>query len=105
MSQTTSPVTGETNTDSIDTDDQFRILAHERRRKILSALEQKIVPLSLSGLATAVVELEGNVETRDRVSLSLHHRHLPMMADAGAIDYDPEDKRITAAHTTLLESI
>lgn len=87
--------------DRIATDDRFRLLAAERRRIVLDVLEGWNPPVELHELATEVARWEGEDEAGGRVALTLHHRHLPMMADVGALDYDPEEKTVTACWTTL----
>lgn len=37
----------------------------------------------------------------ESVRIDLHHRHLPMLSDAGLVTYDSETKRVTAAIDTV----
>ena len=78
--------------------DPFDVLADERRRAALSALSDRDGPLELSALARAVAEkTEDDVtgpalDALDRIRVSLHHQHLPKMADAELIAYDIDRK-------------
>jgi hypothetical protein len=35
------------------------------------------------------------------VTISLHHHHLPLLDEAGVLDYDPETNRVTTLRTAL----
>jgi hypothetical protein len=78
-------------------DERYRLLAAERRRVVLDVLADREAPIGLEALATAVagrvsdVESPGAEET-EQAMISLHHQHLPVMADVGAIEYDPDAK-------------
>lgn len=39
-------------------------------------------------------------ENLDRVCLTLHHRHLPKLADAGCVEYDAAEKTVALSGTT-----
>lgn len=74
-----------------------RILSNERRRDVIEVLEKSPMPIELEVLAAQVairevgataVE-EGAVE---RVMITLHHMHLPLMDDVGVISYDSSAK-------------
>ncbi len=81
-------------------DDQRHVLlAVERRRTTLEALEDVNGPVDLYDLAAAVAageadEPEVDDDTVQRVALSLHHAHLPKMAQLGVVEYDAESTRI-----------
>ncbi|WP_232700499.1 DUF7344 domain-containing protein [Halobacterium wangiae] len=76
--------------------DQYRLLANERRRVTVDVLADQSSPLTLGELATAVDARENDLGSeRQRVlEVRLHHVHLPMLADAGVLDYDPETNRV-----------
>ena len=62
------------------------------------------VSVDLDGLADAVARLERDESTVDaetvrRVTINLHHVHLPMMDELGILTYDASDNRVTAVHT------
>ena len=89
----------ETQTPAVGLDETHRALADEQRRVILRITGDADLPVSLDRLATLVAaETAADV---DRVRLGLHHKHLPLLADVGALEYDPESHRVTTGHGTL----
>lgn len=79
--------------------DRHRLLASERRRVALEVLEERTTLVALGDLAEAVADRETATgapddETVRCVALSLHHHHLPMMADLGVVDYDHESRHV-----------
>lgn len=80
-------------TDAVD--DVIDALAHRRRRHVLRCLAERGSAMRLTALATAVARRElddADVDYADaiveRVRRSLHHRHVPKLADAGLVEYD-----------------
>lgn len=85
--------------DNIDPplDDLFDILSSRRRRYILQCLREHGPQVSLPDLADEV-----SVQTYDcpitdvpeedvlEIYVSLYHRHIPKLADAGIVDYEQE---------------
>jgi len=70
-------------------------LAHERRRTVLRSLREYGMPMALADLSDEVAanendepvpELPGEEVTR--VATTLHHVHLPKLAEAGFLAYD-----------------
>lgn len=83
--------------DSETLDDIFQALADHRRRTALSVLDQQSRQMDLDALATKVRIVEGVLgqETpsdRERIQTSLHHVHLPTLADAGLISYETDSR-------------
>lgn len=77
----------------------YRLLAVKRRRLALEILIRSSAPVELEALAAAVTERETDREIGDETAvedaaITLHHLHLPMMADLDVIDYDPEASQI-----------
>lgn len=78
------------------TDNEYHeLLAVGRRRTTLDILADSNTPVELEELAATVAERENSQGIADkaiieRVAISLHHSHLPKMADLGIIDYDPD---------------
>lgn len=74
------------------------LLSNERRRLALLVLEARDQPTSTDDLARLVAMQERNSTAPvdpasvERLVLRLHHWHLPKLAAAGAIDYDPHRK-------------
>jgi hypothetical protein len=83
----------------LPTSDRHKLLAAERRRTTLDVLTRQVGPVDLENLAAAVTARETagaatDAEAVERVAISLHHAHLPMMSAFGVIDYDPEATRV-----------
>lgn len=70
----------------------------DRRQTTLSVLREQTTPISLDALARAVAVREHKADVAeaviDTVKVSLHHNHLPKMADLDVLDYDPEAQQI-----------
>ena len=84
-----------------ETSAAFGLLANRRRRIVLRCLAESDAPVSVDDLTDHVVLAEDGSEggsiasvgdavvgARRRVRLSLHHVHLPKLAEADAIDVD-----------------
>ncbi|WP_123537505.1 DUF7344 domain-containing protein [Halosimplex salinum] len=103
MSRSTSEVDrDDAQATELTTDERHRILASERRRAVLDALATGSGSTTLSALAAAVDAAENDLDraaatARDEIRVDLHHVHLPMLADAGLVDYDVETKRVDRA--------
>lgn len=79
--------------------DRHRLLASERRRLALSALAGRTSPVEVEELARDVAARESGVDAPDdaaveRVAVSLHHTHLPLLSDLGAVGYDPASGQV-----------
>lgn len=82
-------------------DASFALLAAARRRYALAYLAGRSHPVALADLAEAVAVREHgdpiaaipDPEVR-RIYLSLYHLHVPKLAEAGVIEYDPDRKAI-----------
>ncbi|WP_254536726.1 DUF7344 domain-containing protein [Halomarina litorea] len=70
-----------------DPDSLFDALRDDRRRVVVRALLER-GERSVEDLVNTVVAHEGGDDTRRSVALSLVHRHLPRLADAGFVEYD-----------------
>lgn len=84
------------------TDAVFRLLADGTRRFILSTFGGSDERVHLANLAERVAAWRGDkpvanvtADERKGVELELHHKHLPMLADAGMLEYDPETKTLS----------
>lgn len=75
--------------------------ARERRRAVLAVLEGAAAPLALADLAAELVEREqaspgaADHEAIQRCYVSLYHRHVPKLVDAGLVSFD-DDRRTVA---------
>ncbi|MDS0473895.1 ArsR family transcriptional regulator [Natrinema sp. 1APR25-10V2] len=66
------------------------------RMRLLTVLEDGGRPLSVDQLAAELTALDGGpLSNAKRAKVALHHSHLPAMADAGVLDYDPESGLVT----------
>lgn len=83
--------------------DQCELLANPKRRTVLRYLiTQSVESFPVEVLSEYVAAREPN-QTRQDITYSLRHRHLPKMADAGVIRFDPEDQRVEYRSNTDLE--
>lgn len=80
-------------------DASWELLADSRRRIAVSVLAERESPVALVDLARDVAARENETDPRDvpadrveSVAVSLHHRHLPKLADHGVVTYDVERK-------------
>lgn len=95
MSQSPSDVRGEhSGILDLRTSDRHKVLAAAHRRLALDVLNEQETPVDLEDLAAAIARLEADGEvvdekTVERLATSLHHNHLPIMAELDIIDYDP----------------
>lgn len=95
------------------------LLTDERRRHVLECLRDRDVAITLPDLAQDVAVRESaeprtaiEPETIRTVATSLHHLHVPKLAAAGVVEYDP-DRKLVAANpdesidraTTLADSL
>lgn len=101
MSHTTlDNVAAQVRSTDLTEEERCELLADERRRLTMSVLSGRSGALQLDELATAVAEREvtANRVTEDvveRVTVALHHVHLPKLSESGVVDYEPECQRVT----------
>lgn len=85
--------------------DRCRLLADERRRTLVTVLAERSSPVTLTELATTLGarerSLRGDQDSHRTLEVRLHHVHLPLMADAGVIDYDPGENRVEPRQSRL----
>lgn len=82
----------ELSADDATTDTVFDLLADEKRLTILRTLHP-FGEVTVSSLAARLAAAHDVSEADARVSL--HHKHLPKLVEAGAIEYDPEADTVT----------
>lgn len=82
------------------------IVSHPTRQEIVQVLRENETPTTTKTVASELDDIDGNqsigvdsTEKSERVVIALSHLHLPKMADAGLIDYDPETRTIRTNDT------
>lgn len=81
-------------------DDVFDVLRNRRRRFVLADLDGRSPPVDLGDLAERLTVAELDLAesapgpTVERVQIELHHRHLPILTDAGLLTYRPPETRV-----------
>lgn len=87
--------------ESLTTDQAFDLLGDGTRRRALAALQATDGAISLDELAEAtasraedVTPGELSADRWERTAASLHHCHLPKLADAGVVDYDIVENQV-----------
>lgn len=96
---------------AIDTDQVLDALAHPRRRHLLRELADEGPEVSLRQLAAGVAAAESEDsdgatdELRQRVYVSLFHRHVPKLDDQGFVEYDDEADVVRAVNLDPLQPI
>jgi len=102
MSETSSRFTNSRNDSQgmapLSETERYRLLASERRRTVLDVLFGRSCPIDVEDLAREVADRERNVAAAEdavaSVTTSLHHCHLPKLADHGVVDYDVDTGRV-----------
>lgn len=81
----------------------FDAFGDERRLRTFAVLRSESAPINVFPLARMVAAEETGAAhwavTDDRVRevrISLHHNHLPKLADEGLVEYDHEEGTVTA---------
>ncbi|WP_198661980.1 ArsR/SmtB family transcription factor [Halorussus litoreus] len=83
---------------SLSLDETLEILANYERRRILGYLMN--APSATASADELVEHLlaqqadAGDRPGRGHVTATLHHVHLPKLADAGVVDYDPRSQEV-----------
>lgn len=87
--------------EACSTDAVFRLLADRTRRILFLLLGGNDEQMHLDDLAERVAAWKGDkpvtevtADERETAKIELHHKHLPMLADAGVLDYDRETKTL-----------
>lgn len=79
---------------SSERDTLFELLADPRRRRLIETLDElgQGARVPLADLSERLAATEGSTagEARHDVAIALHHVHLPMLDEAGLVDYDSE---------------
>lgn len=85
--------------------DRYRLLADERRRVVADVLAEESSAVTLGELTAAVEAREtggtGSVDAERALEIQLHHVHLPLLDEAGVLDYDPDANRVEPRPSAL----
>jgi hypothetical protein len=92
----------ETDFNRTDADTRYRVLANEDRQTILHVLEATTT-LTLDELTEEVVARKRDSTSTKQTRIALVHQHLPLLEDAGVVQYDRETEHITHCESTLEE--
>ncbi|GAB3018158.1 winged helix-turn-helix domain-containing protein [Natronobiforma cellulositropha] len=72
----------------------YRALAHHRRRRILALLEERSPPARVDDLAARLARDAG--DTQADVYLEVVHVHLPILQEAGLLEWTRESRTVTS---------
>jgi hypothetical protein len=72
-------------------------LADARRRRVLAALTARDSAATRAEIASELVGSDATDTDVERTTGALAHTHLPRLADAGAVTYDPDTGLVAAA--------
>ena len=83
-------------------EDLVRLLGDSQKRTILTILTDTPGPISVEDLTKRLVEHDTYVlqateyeSQREQTAISLHHEHLPALAEAGVVEYDRDANLVT----------
>ena len=102
-------ISGEEDADADSLDALFRVLSVGRRRTALDVLSHEFQEIHVETLAREVAATERGVagqavpgEDVAAIRQTLFHVHLPLMDDAGVVEYDPDARTVAyAGHPAL----
>ncbi|WP_227131703.1 DUF7344 domain-containing protein [Halorubellus salinus] len=103
---TTEHTTDQSSGPVFDESTRHQVLAEERRRTACDVLAEREHDVQLGDLADAVAGREASDHapaSTEAVRVTLHHVHLPLLDDVGAVDYDPSTTRVTPSAAPLDE--
>lgn len=84
------------------------LVSDRRRRQIIRHLRHSGDKKTVDGLVSQLLDTESQVsESPDRkhLGIQLRHSHLPMLADYGVVQYDPESETVRYASDELVETV
>lgn len=95
----------------------FTCLAHQRRRRLVAFLSERSGPIVVEEIVQHLTELDAGGPSASRlddedveIAVSLLHKHLPKLDEAGVVDVDTETRTVRKGRcfdvaTSLLEMI
>jgi DNA-binding transcriptional ArsR family regulator len=98
-----------TTTRTLSTDTALRLLADQQRRRVLRHVADgngtTTADQLVDSLFTDTSPLVDQGPTRDQLAINLHHIHLPMLEEAGVIEYPPESEAIQYRSIDIVEEL
>ncbi|WP_458191149.1 DUF7344 domain-containing protein [Haladaptatus sp. NG-WS-4] len=92
--------------DTRSTTELHDVLRSEDRRRVLHFfLERDKRMATMDELANYLAAPDGGFEAPERAKVSLHHAHLPKLADTGVIEYDSQSNRTRYRGHKKLEAL
>ncbi|MFW5964764.1 MAG: DUF7344 domain-containing protein [Natronomonas sp.] len=86
---------------TLSQDAAFDLLSNARRRLALKYLLEQDTPVGIDELAAHVAAVENDTEAeqldekqRKRTYVSLYQTHIPKLAKAGVVEYDPDERTV-----------
>ena len=93
----------------LSTDTAFELLAHEQRRRALRHVVDEDGHTTVDQLVDALLtDTSPSVDpktAREQLEIRLHHTHLPLLQEAGVIEYDPQRETIRYHATDIVEEL
>lgn len=97
---------------SVSQEEQIiRLLADPRNRAILTILNDSARPVGTSELAdrlvdreTSTFDLQSGEEEIEQALVSLHHNHLPKLAESGLVEYDSDANTVAYREFTTVDT-
>lgn len=92
---------------TISADSLYDLLSHQYRRFVLAALVRRDEPTTVATLAEEIAEERGGkadtteVDTQSAIRIQLYHVHLPKLAEADLIEFDPSTKMVAPPEDDL----
>lgn len=88
------------------TDEILRAVSDRRRRQVLAAVaESDTGTIQLDTLVEHLLSGEDESADRNGVALALHHDTLPVLSDAGLIDYDGQNHLVRSREDSTVETV
>lgn len=94
MSETTTDRNDAGTTAERELSERHRLLADDQRRTVLAVLSERADAIAVDELASAVARRSDDPATARTVAARLHHVHLPVLDEAGVVDYDRAAARV-----------
>lgn len=101
----------DSNTQTVSTEEALALLSDGRRRQVLRHLiGTGGSAVELTGLIDGITSGEPRVEgeygpAAHRVRTRLHHVHLPKLAEAGIVEYDPQSATVRYHRSVRIERL